>query len=266
MIVSSGARSAFELRGPYDVVNLATLMGLRGDQAQARTAAAPATVWSPACLPLKALIRSALVQRLRASMPARADLVRWRNQITFLAPSSAYRCCGSASLLHFSCWYRTCALTRCHCQAQAAVSSRCADVVRHGQQRRAGRCGVRIVRHVLPAPAAAAGPAVGPGPPLPGQAGGANAGWQGAACVGAAAAVARAGAEGAGEDAGADPGADDRRAVADGGAESKGHAAPMETDAPGGEPGGRKKRKKARSGGGGGGHAQGGARGRTGLG
>jgi hypothetical protein len=39
IVVSSGARSAFELRGPYDVVNLAMLMGLRGDQAQARTAA-----------------------------------------------------------------------------------------------------------------------------------------------------------------------------------------------------------------------------------
>ena len=47
--------------------------------------------------------------------------------------------------------------------AQAAVSSRCAEVVRHGQQRRAGRCGVRILR--APAlepggPARPAGPAV----------------------------------------------------------------------------------------------------------
>ena len=46
--------------------------------------------------------------------------------------------------------------------AQAAVSSRCAEVVRHGQQRRAGRCGVRILR--APAlqpggPARPAGPA-----------------------------------------------------------------------------------------------------------
>ena len=35
VILSSGARAAFELRGPYDAVNLATLLGLRGDQAQA---------------------------------------------------------------------------------------------------------------------------------------------------------------------------------------------------------------------------------------
>lgn len=38
IILSSGALAAFELRGPYDAVNLATLLGLRGDQAQARTA------------------------------------------------------------------------------------------------------------------------------------------------------------------------------------------------------------------------------------
>lgn len=38
IILSSGARAAFELRGPYDAVNLATLLGLRGDQAQACTA------------------------------------------------------------------------------------------------------------------------------------------------------------------------------------------------------------------------------------
>ena len=38
VILSSGARAAFELRGPYDAVNLATLLGLRGDQAQACTA------------------------------------------------------------------------------------------------------------------------------------------------------------------------------------------------------------------------------------
>lgn len=34
IIVSSGARTAFELRGPCDAVNLATLLGLRDDQAQ----------------------------------------------------------------------------------------------------------------------------------------------------------------------------------------------------------------------------------------
>ncbi|KAK9840602.1 hypothetical protein WJX81_003932 [Elliptochloris bilobata] len=34
IILSSGARAAFELRGPYDAVNLATLLGLRADQAQ----------------------------------------------------------------------------------------------------------------------------------------------------------------------------------------------------------------------------------------
>ena len=32
--MSSGARTAFELRGACDAVNLATLLGLRGDQAQ----------------------------------------------------------------------------------------------------------------------------------------------------------------------------------------------------------------------------------------
>ena len=41
--MSSGARAAFELRGPYDAVNLATLLGLRGDQAQACTAPWPFT-------------------------------------------------------------------------------------------------------------------------------------------------------------------------------------------------------------------------------
>lgn len=34
IILSSGARSAFELRGPYDVINLATLMGLSEQQAK----------------------------------------------------------------------------------------------------------------------------------------------------------------------------------------------------------------------------------------
>lgn len=34
IIVSSGARAAFELRGPYDVMNLVTLCGLTEQQAK----------------------------------------------------------------------------------------------------------------------------------------------------------------------------------------------------------------------------------------
>ena len=36
IILSSGARAAFELRGPYDVINLGTLMGLTQEQAKVR--------------------------------------------------------------------------------------------------------------------------------------------------------------------------------------------------------------------------------------
>lgn len=43
--------------------------------------------------------------------------------------------------------------------AQAAVSSRCAEVVRHGQQRRTGRSGVRILRAPALEPGASARPA-----------------------------------------------------------------------------------------------------------
>lgn len=34
IIISSGARSAFELRGPYDVINMATLFGLSEQDAK----------------------------------------------------------------------------------------------------------------------------------------------------------------------------------------------------------------------------------------
>ena len=34
IIISSGARSAFELRGPYDVINMAMLFGLSEKDAQ----------------------------------------------------------------------------------------------------------------------------------------------------------------------------------------------------------------------------------------
>ena len=44
MVVSSGARSYMELRGPQDVINLATLFGLTVQQAQAAVTSAPAAV------------------------------------------------------------------------------------------------------------------------------------------------------------------------------------------------------------------------------
>lgn len=34
IIISSGARSAFELRGPYDIINMATLFGLSEQDAK----------------------------------------------------------------------------------------------------------------------------------------------------------------------------------------------------------------------------------------
>lgn len=43
IIVSSGARSAFELRGPYDVMSLVTLCGLTQQQAKVPLTLSPST-------------------------------------------------------------------------------------------------------------------------------------------------------------------------------------------------------------------------------
>ena len=64
IIISSGARSAFELRGPYDVINMATLFGLSEQDAKVSS-------HHPACLYMRSVITAVnLHQNSQASRHA----------------------------------------------------------------------------------------------------------------------------------------------------------------------------------------------------
>ena len=60
IIISSGARSAFELRGPYDVINMATLFGLSEQDAKANDSLIKDTI--PGCTLLLVTPSHSLVQ------------------------------------------------------------------------------------------------------------------------------------------------------------------------------------------------------------
>ncbi|KAI7836047.1 hypothetical protein COHA_010078 [Chlorella ohadii] len=65
LVVSSGARSYMELRGPLDVINLATLFGLTQQQATAAVTSAPAAVLQQAAT--RRAYRGTLTVRMRTT-------------------------------------------------------------------------------------------------------------------------------------------------------------------------------------------------------
>ncbi|KAL4420717.1 hypothetical protein ABPG75_010373 [Micractinium tetrahymenae] len=70
LVLSSGARSYMELRGPLDVINLATLLGLTPQQAAAAVSSAPAAVVARAAA--RRAYRGTLTLRVRSAEEAAA--------------------------------------------------------------------------------------------------------------------------------------------------------------------------------------------------